>query len=48
MPTGCSGSGSRFVLTRILGHGEIKGVEEWRIAEECYMCERYTYTLFVS
>ena len=37
---------AHFVLTRLLGHPEIYGAEQWQINKDCFICGRWTYTLF--
>ncbi|CDW81533.1 UNKNOWN [Stylonychia lemnae] len=37
----------RLVLSRILGYPEIIGSEQWTLRRECFICQRWKYTLFV-
>ena len=37
-----------FILTRVLGHPEMPGAEQWQIGKECYICDRWNYTLFLK
>ena len=43
--TSCSQSAERaFILSRQLGHEEIQLSKRWKVAHECYMCDRWRYT----
>ena len=41
-------SDDQFILTRVLKHPEMPGGDQWQISKECYICERWTYTLFLK
>lgn len=34
-----------FILSKQLGHGEIRNAKHWKINNECYQCDRWKYTL---
>ena len=38
----------KFVIQRVLGHREMPGSEKWFVDKECYMCDRWRYTLFMT
>lgn len=37
-----------FVLQRTIAHPEISSNRQWLIRDECYVCSRWKYTLFVA
>jgi len=34
-----------LILQKHLGHPEIKNAKHWKISNECYMCDKWKYTL---
>lgn len=34
-----------LILSRQLGHQEVRNSRHWKITDECYMCDRWKYTL---
>ena len=34
-----------FILTKLLGHPEITNSKHWKISNECWMCDKWRYTM---
>ena len=34
-----------LILSKQLGHNEIRNAKHWKISNECYMCDKWKYTL---
>jgi hypothetical protein len=40
-------SGDSLIFSRILGHSEIPRSHKWQESEECWVCEKYRYTVIL-
>mmetsp|Transcript_22094 Transcript_22094/g.34252 ORF Transcript_22094/g.34252 Transcript_22094/m.34252 type:complete len:109 (-) Transcript_22094:226-552(-) len=38
----------RFVIQRCVSNTEIEGARSWLIRDNCYLCARYKYTIFIA
>ena len=34
-------------MSRVLGHPEILESEKWTVTDECFICDRWKYALFI-
>lgn len=37
-----------LILARCIAHPEIKGNKQWKVMSECYLCNRWEYTMFLK
>ena len=37
-----------LIISRILGHPEIADSDRWMVSRNCYICERWKYTIFYA
>jgi len=33
-----------MILSKILGHSEIRNGKHWKVNNECYMCDKWKYS----
>eukprot|EP00347_Sterkiella_histriomuscorum_P008584 403344534 len=46
--TTIGGDVENFILSRILEHPEMPGSAQWTVSQECFICGRWQYTIFMK